>query len=76
VKSLTNLRYLETSLLNQNCTHAGIKRRLKSGDALCHSLQNLSSSRWLFKNIKIQYTELWVSCCVKLSLSHLATYTG
>ena len=30
-----------------------IKSRLRSGNACCHSVQNLLSSRLLFKNLKI-----------------------
>ena len=102
LKNVTNLRYLETVLLNQICMHEGInslnaklnpichllallgahhihhvcrvrvKRRLTSGDAWGHSFQSFLSSRLLFRNIKIQYSELRVSCCVKLILSRLA----
>ena len=47
-------RYLGTTQTNQNCTHEEIRKRLKSGNACYHLLQNLVSSILLFKNIKIK----------------------
>jgi len=38
------LRYLGTTLTNQNSIQEKIKSRLKSGNASYHSVQNLSSS--------------------------------
>jgi hypothetical protein len=46
-------KYLGT-LTNQNTIHDKIKSRLKSGNACYHSLQNLLSSRFLFKNTNIR----------------------
>jgi len=40
-------KYLGTTLTNQNSIAEEIKRRLKSGNALHHSVQNLLSSRLL-----------------------------
>jgi hypothetical protein len=48
------LKYLVTTLTNQNSVHEEIKSRLKSGNACYHSVQNLLSSRLLSKNIKIK----------------------
>jgi len=42
-------RYLGKSLTNQNSIHEKIKRRLKSGNACYHSVQNLLSSSLLSK---------------------------
>jgi hypothetical protein len=39
---------------NQNLIQEEIKRRLNSGNACCHSVQSLLSSRLLFKNVKIR----------------------
>jgi hypothetical protein len=39
---------------NQNLIRQEIKRRLNSGNACCHSVQNLLSSRLLSKNIKVR----------------------
>ena len=47
------LKYLGTALLNRNSIHEEIKRRLKSGNARYHLVQNLVSSNLLSKNIKI-----------------------
>jgi hypothetical protein len=38
--------------MNQNCIQEENKSRLKSGNVCYHSMQNLLSSRLLFKNIK------------------------
>jgi len=44
---------LGTTLTNQNSIQEEIKTRMKSGNACYHSVQNLSSSSLLFKNLKI-----------------------
>jgi hypothetical protein len=48
-----DFRYLETTLTNQNSIQEYIKSRLKSGNAGCHSVQNLLSSSLLSRNLKI-----------------------
>jgi len=45
---------LGTKLTNQNSIQEEIKSRLKSGNACYYSVQNLLSSRLLFKNLKIK----------------------
>jgi len=45
---------LGTTLTNQNSIAEEIKSRLKSGNACCHSVQNLLSSRLLSKIVKIK----------------------
>jgi hypothetical protein len=47
-------RYLGTTVTNQNLIQEEIKRRLNSGNACYHSVQNRLSSRLLPKNIKIR----------------------
>jgi len=47
-------KYLGTTLTNQNSIAEEIKSRLRSGNACCHSVQNLLSSRLLSKNLKIK----------------------
>jgi hypothetical protein len=47
-------KYLGTTLTNQNSIFKEIKSRLRSGNACCHSVQNLLSSRLLSKNLKIK----------------------
>ena len=46
-------RCLRTTLTKRNSIHGEMKRKLKSGSACYHSLQNLFSSSLLSKNIKI-----------------------
>ena len=47
-------RYLGTTLTNQNSVQEEIKSRLKSGNACCHSVQDLLCSSFLSKNLKIK----------------------
>ena len=46
------LKYLGTTLKNQNYIQEEIKSRLRSGNACYHSVQSLLSSRLLSKNLK------------------------
>jgi hypothetical protein len=48
------LKYLGTTLTNQNSILEEIKNRLKSGNACHHSVQNLLSFVLLSKNLKIK----------------------
>jgi hypothetical protein len=47
-------KYLGATLMNLNSIHEEIKSRLKLEHACYHSMQNLLSSRLLYKNIKIR----------------------
>ena len=47
-------KYLGTLLTDQNSVQEEIKSRLKSGNACYHSVQNLLSSSFLSKNLKIK----------------------
>jgi hypothetical protein len=51
---VAQFRYLGTTVTNQNVVQEDIKRRLNSGNACYHSVQNVLSSRLLSKNIKIR----------------------
>ena len=51
---LEAFKYLVTTLTNQNSIQEEIKRRLKSGNACYHSVQNLLSSSLASKNLKIK----------------------
>jgi len=48
------LKYLGTTLTNQNSIQVEIKSRLNSGNACCHLVHNILSSSLLSKNIKIK----------------------
>jgi hypothetical protein len=47
-----DIKYLGTTLTNQNFIQEKIKSRLKSGKACCLSVQNILSSSLLSKNVK------------------------
>jgi sorting nexin-29 len=53
-ETVEEFKYLGTTLTNQNSTPEEIKRKLGSGNACYHSVQNLLSSRLLSKNLKIK----------------------
>jgi hypothetical protein len=53
-ETVEQFKYLGTAITNQNSIHEEIKCRLKSGNACCHSVQNLLSSSLLSKNVKIK----------------------
>jgi len=48
------IKYLGTTLTNQNSIQEEIKSRLKSGNTCYYTVQNLLSSRLLTKNLKIK----------------------
>jgi hypothetical protein len=48
-ENVSQFKYLETTVTNQNLIQEDIKRRLNSGNACYHSVQNLLSSRLLSK---------------------------
>jgi ribosomal protein S2 len=54
LENVVQFRYLGTTITNQNLIQEEIKRRLNSGHACYHSVQNLLSSRLLSTNIKIR----------------------
>jgi hypothetical protein len=51
---VAKFRYLGTAITNQNLIQEEIKRRLNSGNACYHSVQNLLRSQLLSKNLKIR----------------------
>ncbi|PNF29011.1 hypothetical protein B7P43_G14712, partial [Cryptotermes secundus] len=53
-ENVAQFRYLGAMITDRNLIQEEIKRRLNSGNACYHSIQNLSSSRLLSKNIKIR----------------------
>ena len=74
IDRLEQFKYFATTPTNQNSIQEEIKSRLKSGNGRYHSVQNLSSSCLVSKNIKIKIYRIIilpvVSCgCGTLSLS-------
>jgi hypothetical protein len=51
---VSQLKYLGTTVTNKNLIQEEFKRRLNSGNACYHSVQNLLSSHLLSKNLKIR----------------------
>jgi len=50
---MEDLKYLGTTLTNQNSVQEEIKSRLKSGNACCHSVQNIFSFSFLSETLKV-----------------------
>jgi hypothetical protein len=56
---VTEFKYLEATLTNENFIHEEIKTRLNSGSVYYHSFQSVSSSRFLFKTYCFYGCETW-----------------
>jgi hypothetical protein len=54
IQNMATFKYLWTTLTDQNDIHDEVKSRLNSGNACCHSMQNLLSSRLISSNLKIK----------------------
>jgi hypothetical protein len=53
-EDVANFRHLGTTLTDQKFMHEKIKSRINSGNACCHSVQSLLSSRLLSRNITVK----------------------
>jgi hypothetical protein len=51
---VSQIKYLGITVTNRNLIQEEIKKKLNSGNAWYHSVQNLLSSRLLSKNLKIR----------------------
>jgi hypothetical protein len=51
---VSQFKYLGTTVTNKNLIQEEIKRRLNSGNACYHSVQNLLPSRLLSENVKVR----------------------
>ena len=67
---MEEFKYLGATLTNQNSTQEEIKSRLKSGNTKCHSVQNVLSSKSLYKKtkIKIHRSIILLGDCMDLKL--------
>jgi hypothetical protein len=61
-ENLAQFRYLGMTVTNQDVIQEEIKRRLNSGNACYHSVQNLLSSRLISKNVKLEYIKYNFVC--------------
>jgi hypothetical protein len=61
-ETVAQFKYLRTKATNQNLIQEEIERRLSSGNACCRSVQNISSSRLLSKNVTITLPVVLYGC--------------
>jgi hypothetical protein len=57
-ENVSQFKFLGTTVTNQNLIQEAIKRRLNSGNACYHLVQNLLSSHLMSKNVKVRIFEI------------------
>jgi hypothetical protein len=67
-ETVSQFKYLGTTVTNRNLIQEEIKRRLNSSNACYHSVQNLLSSRLLSKNLKIRIHKMIILPVVLLGV--------
>jgi hypothetical protein len=53
-EGVVKFKYLETTLIDQNCMQEDIKSRLNTGNACYHFVQRPLCSRLLSRNVKVK----------------------
>jgi hypothetical protein len=70
-----DLKYLRTNVRIQNSMQEEIKCRLKSGNTCYLSVQNLLSSSFLFRNVKIKIYRIIILPVVLVWVWNLVSHT-
>jgi hypothetical protein len=70
LENVATLKYLRTTLTDQNDIHDEIKSRLNSGNACYYSVQNILSSRLIPKNLEIKIYNIQYAIWVRNLVSH------
>jgi hypothetical protein len=67
--------YLGTTVIDQNCIHKEIKRKLNLGNTCYHSVQNHSYSHLLSKNVKLKNIQNHIhDFCIGVKLSLIEVF--